>query len=76
MQSKLEHSTVWYMLMNALEKHSGSVFTDCWKTEAVCHNQKSWYPPIGLCGSVTHKRVLNLSILRFPCIISLCVTTK
>jgi hypothetical protein len=36
MQSGLGHRVVWYMVMNVLEEHFGSVFTASLKMEAVC----------------------------------------
>jgi hypothetical protein len=39
MQSGLGHHAAWYMVLNVLEKHSGSVFTDGQKIEAVCPDQ-------------------------------------
>jgi hypothetical protein len=36
MQSGLGHRIVWYMVMNVLEEHSGSIFTGCQNMEAVC----------------------------------------
>jgi hypothetical protein len=36
MRSGLGHRVVWYMVMNLLEEHSGSVFTGGGKMEAVC----------------------------------------
>jgi hypothetical protein len=35
----LRHRVVWYMGMNVLEEHSGSVFTSSLKMEAVCPDQ-------------------------------------
>jgi hypothetical protein len=35
MLSGLGHRVVWYMVMNVLEEHSGSVFTGS-RMEAVC----------------------------------------
>jgi hypothetical protein len=35
MRPGLGHRVVWYMVMNVLEEHSGSVFTGSRKTEAV-----------------------------------------
>ena len=43
MQSGLGHRIVWYMVMNVLEEHSGSVFTVHLKMEAVCCDRKHWY---------------------------------
>jgi hypothetical protein len=36
MRSGLEHRVVWYMGMNVLEEHSGSVFTGSLKIKATC----------------------------------------
>jgi hypothetical protein len=36
MRSGLGLRVVWYMFMNVLEEHSGSVFTGSRKMEAVC----------------------------------------
>jgi len=33
MQFGLWHRVVWYVVMNVLVKHSGSVFTDCQKMD-------------------------------------------
>jgi hypothetical protein len=32
---RLGQCVIWYLVMNILEKHSGSVFTGSWKMEAV-----------------------------------------
>jgi hypothetical protein len=36
MRSGLGHHVLWYMAMNVLEEHSGSVFTGSMKMEAAC----------------------------------------
>jgi hypothetical protein len=36
MRSGLGHHVVWYMVINAFEEHSRSVFTGSQKMEAVC----------------------------------------
>jgi hypothetical protein len=36
---ELEHRVVWYVVMNVLEEHSGSVFTGSRKMEPVCSNR-------------------------------------
>jgi hypothetical protein len=64
MQSGLGHLVVYYMVMNVLEEHSGSVFTGSRKIESVC--------PDRILG--THQSdytVLNPNILHFPCFILL-----
>jgi hypothetical protein len=40
MWSGLGYRVVWYMVMNILEAHSGSVFTGSRKKGAVCPDQK------------------------------------
>jgi len=36
MQSELGHRPVFYLVMDVLKEHLGSVFTGCQKMEAVC----------------------------------------
>jgi hypothetical protein len=47
MRSGLGHHAVWYMVMNVLEEHSGSVFTGSWKMDAGCpaQNQPDYTVP-------------------------------
>jgi hypothetical protein len=39
MRCGLGHRVVWYMVMNVLEEHSGSVFACTLTMEAVCLDQ-------------------------------------
>jgi hypothetical protein len=36
MRSGLGHHVDWYMGVNVLEEHSGSVFKGSWKMEVIC----------------------------------------
>jgi len=39
MWSGFGHHVVWYLVMNVLEEHSGSLFTGCKKMDAVFPDQ-------------------------------------
>jgi hypothetical protein len=64
MRPGLGHCVVWYMVMNVLEVHSGSVFTGSRKMLAVCadwNHADYTVPYLEDCN-------LNLNILYCPCI--------
>jgi len=44
MRSRLGHRIVWYMVMNVLEEHSGSIFTGRRRMEIVYPDVKSSVP--------------------------------
>jgi hypothetical protein len=72
MQSGLGHRAVWYMAVNVLQVHSGHVFTDSRKMEAVCPDRNLGTHQSRLHSPTRGKTIiLSLKILHFPCIVSL-----